>query len=93
MQSPRVLLLLALLAPGCGGVGVESPPSVDAGSTPGLAPTDAGAVDAGSPDATMTCCRLDNERGERLDYKCSAGLNVPWFEGRGYRCWLAGNGL
>jgi hypothetical protein len=43
MRSPFVLVGIALLALGCGGIGVESPPSADAGSTPGQATTDAGA--------------------------------------------------
>jgi hypothetical protein len=85
MRSLMVLVGVALLAPGCGGIGVEPPPSADAGSIPGQATT----ADAGAPaEPLTTCCQLDNERAERLDYKCSTGLNVPWFEGRGYRCWL-----
>jgi hypothetical protein len=85
MRSLLVLVGVAL-ALGCGGIGVEFPPSADAGSAPGL-PNDAGPVDAPAEPVT-TCCRLDNERGERLDYKCSTALSVPWFEERGYRCWL-----
>jgi hypothetical protein len=87
MRSLMVLVGVALLALGCGGVDVESPPSVDAGSTPGQATTDAD-VDAGPPEPVTTCCRLDNERGERLNYMCSLSLDVPKLEGQGYRCWL-----
>lgn len=81
-----------MLALGCGGVDVESPPSVDAGSTPGQATTDAGVPGgAASPEPVTTCCRLDNERGERLNYMCGqtgVALDVPKLEGQGYRCWL-----
>lgn len=39
----------------------------------------------------MKCCRLDNARGERLDYKCSSSpaFGTAYLEARGYRCWLA----
>jgi hypothetical protein len=64
------------------------------GVPPSVPPTDGGltfaVADAGR-DPVTRCCRLDNARGERLDYKCSAGegFDVGYLEGRGYRCWLA----
>ena len=88
---PSIALLLLASALGCGG-DVEPPPSV-AADAPEPTTADAGA----SPDAgalappSTTCCRLDNERGERLDYKCGltgTAISVEWFEARDYRCWL-----
>jgi hypothetical protein len=46
MRSLVVLVGVAL-ALGCGSGDVESPPSVDAGSAPGLFTPDAGSADAG----------------------------------------------
>jgi hypothetical protein len=80
-----VVLVLTAWAPGCAEDSVPPSVSVDA---PEPFTADAGAADAADAGPQATCCRLDNERGERLDYKCSTGLNVPWFEERGYRCWL-----
>lgn len=95
-----ILVGLMVLAAACGGVseGDEALPPEDAGEgegagapAPGPPTNDAGA-DAGAPVVqSTTCCRLDNERGERLDYKCGAtgaAISTDWFEGRGYRCWL-----
>jgi len=83
-------LVVLALAPGCGG-GVESPPSVSA-DAPGSTTADAGARPDAEPEApSTTCCRLDNERGERLDYKCGetgVAIDEPKLEGLGYRCWL-----
>lgn len=81
MQTPRLLVCVALLvAAGCEAV----PP----GS--GSPAADEPIADAG-PDAApapVTCCRLSNERGERLDFKCSSSpaFDVGYLEGRGYRC-------
>lgn len=87
--SLRSALVFGLLstAPGCGSDGY-SPPPVDVRAPEHLI-QDAGA-DAGR-DPVTRCCRLDNARGERLDYKCSAGaaFDVGYLEGRGYRCWIA----
>lgn len=45
---------------------------------------DAGA-DSGA--TVTTCCRLDNELGERLNYICGESISVEWAVARGYRCW------
>lgn len=86
-----VVLVLTAWAPGCAEDSVPPSVSVDA---PEPFTADAGPADAGATPQT-TCCRLDNERGERLDYKCSTGLNVERLKEQGYRCWLvpSGNGL
>jgi hypothetical protein len=78
----RHLLLVTFLA--CGGSAVDEH-------------TDAVESDAGaqsSPDAEpdsgtklTTCCRLDNELGERLSYMCGESVSVDWAVSRGYRCW------
>lgn len=86
--SLRCALAFGLVstAPGCGSDG-SSPPLVDV-RAPERLTNDAGA-DAGEP--VMKCCRLDNARGERLDYKCSSSpaFGTAYLEARGYRCWLA----
>ena len=80
MHSTRVLVVVAsLVAAGC-----EAPPPA------GLPAADEPIADAGSDAAPelVTCCRLDNDRGERLDYKCSTALDTGYLEARRYRCWL-----
>lgn len=91
LLSTTVLVLLAL-ASGCADADGASPPTVASVDAPEPLTTDAGArpVDA-APEPVTTCCRLDNDRGERLDYKCGAtgtAISADWFEERGYRCWL-----
>jgi hypothetical protein len=73
-----IALVVALAA--CGGR------TVDEWTEP-VPVADAGADAA--PEAATTCCRLDNESGERLDYLCTATatLNIEWAVERGYRCW------
>ena len=82
MHSARVLVVVAsLVAAGC----EASPPA-------GLPAADEPIADAGRDAAAAsvtTCCRLDNDRGERLDYKCSTALDRGYLEARGYRCGLA----
>lgn len=84
LTSRTILALSLLLASACGSA---SPPASDADEASDLTP-DAGA-DAGEPGAPdTTCCRLDNERGERLNYMCGVAVDAAWAEARGYRCWV-----
>ena len=78
-------LVVVHLAPGCGSdAGYSPPPGADVCRAPEHLTIDAG-CDAGVP---MKCCRLDNARGERLDYKCSTALDTVYLEARRYRCWV-----
>lgn len=92
MKRTILVACMMAIALGCAGSaddGEVPVASADAGS-PVQAPADAGVPDA-APEPLTTCCRLDNERGERLDYKCGAtgtAISAAWFESRGYRCWL-----
>lgn len=92
---------LATFALGCAGAAGDGAELVDAAAdaggtahSPDAAPdaTPHAAPDAGADaEPVTTCCRLDNDRGERLDYKCSSSgaFDTGYLEGRGYRCWLA----
>lgn len=93
MKSTNLAVCMMFLALGCAGSADDGDPVtelsvVDAGGAPAQAPADAGAPDAAPEGPLTTCCRLDNERGERLNYLCSEQLDVPELEGEGYRCWL-----
>jgi hypothetical protein len=90
VKFPAILMSLVL---GCAGAADDAEPDpVGETSAPDAGTADAsGSLDAGPAPPLTTCCRLDNERGERLDYKCGetgTAISAAWFEERGYRCWL-----
>ena len=86
--SPFALaLLLIASALGCAGHALTPPAATEDASEPTT--TDAGVdvPDAGASAAPQTtCCRLTNERGELVSQNCGTALNVPYYEGRGFRC-------
>jgi hypothetical protein len=79
VAAEPAIVVLAFAPAGC----ALSPPSA---SPPEQNPSADAGVDAGT---VTKCCRLDNARGERLDYKCGTAIDTGYLEGRGYRCWLA----
>lgn len=87
-KLPAILMLMGLACAGAASDDLPPETSVPVVTDAGAAADADGQADAGMARPLTTCCRLDNERGERLDYLCSEQLDVPELEGEGYRCWL-----